>query len=156
MGEALHHLFGVARVSDIRQIRDMIFKQRLTGHKITHKVNQLVSVVNKNQRDIQLQNGTIQRNTKNIDALFQFAETVNTTLWSIVYHLKRKQCTYILDQMLDQIIHLCYAYRTQTQKFIRQRNSLEGHHLSHELLPINYIKQIGQSLNKSSALVDDL
>ena len=155
-GGALHHVFGLATDSDINSVKNMIRNQAKEGNRVTHSVNQLTTIINKMQKQVSVMTGTINNNIRNIKSLFQFAREANSTMWELAYNVRRSKCLYFLDSMLQQLSHVSHLYEHQILKYTRQRNSLEGHHLSHELLPPTYLQFISKNLNKSSSLVQDL
>ena len=155
-GGALHHVFGLATDSDIADVKNMIRNQVKEGNRVVHSVNKLTTVINEMQRQVSVMTGTINTNIRNINSLFRFAKEANATMWKIAYTVRRNQCIYFLDSLLDQLLHVSHLYEHQMLKYTRQRNSLEAGHVSHELLPMTYLQYISKQLNKSSSLVQDL
>jgi hypothetical protein len=153
IGKGLHSLFGLATSHDVDEVKSQLqftFQQQTS---VKHLLNNLTTVVNRVQKDVQFNRRTINGNIRNIDQIFKVFYNVSNTLNVILLDLKRKDFLRIIDNSIQDFTEITHAYRHQVELYSRRRNSLEAGHLSHDLMPLTYLQDIELSLNKTYFLI---
>ena len=142
VGEIGATLFGTATENQVAQLKHHITKAKRTNRRIVHATNELISVVNQTRAEVSL-------NRQHLVAVEQFAKelyaelvTYRRVLDGFVGSLIALEESTQIDRILTALESVHNLWLRESDRYQRQRSSLELGQLTEEILPPNELMLI--------------
>ena len=148
-GHLLQELFGVATMAEVEKYRRIVKDVRREERAIVHKQAELITIVNKTRRDIEVNRNRLNNIT---EFLVDVTEKLEDLRGSFVYMRKIVNQLHFeaeINRALTILEHAAQEYVESRNLFFSQRASLELGKLTEVILPVDVLFDI---LNKGTAL----
>ena len=142
VGKMSKTLFGTATVEDVRRVAAAVQQSRNEDKKITHQVNQMLSVVKLTRREL---NETRQRMNVIIDTVKTYAvalAVVTEKINSLSNRVREVSNSLMYEQALAQIEAGVAQYVEHQRLYHQQRNQLAAEQFTTDLMPRDELMKI--------------
>ena len=145
IGEASRSLFGTATVRDVQQIRRIIRDMKKNGATATHRINELLLVMNHSNIDIQINRNRINLVSQRINKLSDKMVEIATTQQQLDDEQTKLRRRVIVDGMVSQLEREAYELHQLEDHYQLKKEHLEADRLTEEILPPEKLREIVQS-----------
>ena len=142
VGQLSKSLFGTATVSDVRRIANAVKQSRGQQEKIIHQVNDMLTVVNHSNHEIQANRDRLNSLTR---SLTKTALPINILIGksnNLTEEVNKLKVILMVEEVISDMERCASQIKEQLLLYRRQKVQLEGERLSEDLLSQNELKHI--------------
>jgi hypothetical protein len=144
LGPVFQTVFGLVTENEMQEYRRAIQENRHSQQRVTHKVNEMISIINQTNQYVQQNRGTINN-------LVNYTQALTSKLNHVITQSNTVLLRVNSAILISKIIAVMLNLETVTKHYVelkqhhqQQRASLELGHLTEELLPVRELPELLQ------------
>ena len=138
VGLLSHHLFGTATVSEVRKLREILWKTMKDNQAINHVLSEFTTVINQTQVHVQENRDMINKLSAKVGHIIRYIGKIDELTQVVNANLQR----HYAERLVEDIELLASAYTDVVERYHRQRAAMEMGVLTEDMLPPTVLQEV--------------